>query len=98
MSVRMHPAARRELFEAGDRYDRDNPGTGLRLRREVREIGLRIATAPEQGSPYLHGTRRFLLHRFPFSTVYLTLERGCIVAVAHHRRKPGYWRRRLNEI
>jgi hypothetical protein len=94
----MHAAARTELLEAADRYDRDTLGTGLRLKEEVREIGVRIATAPQQGSPYLHGTRRFVLQRFPFSTVYLMLVQGYIVAIAHHKRKPGYWRRRLRDI
>lgn len=95
----MHAAARRELFEAADWYDRDTPGAGKRLKGEVRHIGSRIRSAPQQGSPYLYGTRRFVLQRFPFSTVYLTLDaEGYIVAVAHHRRKPGYWRRRLKDV
>jgi hypothetical protein len=54
--------------------------------------------APEQGSPYLYGTRRFILLRFPYSTVYLSLEVGHIVAVAHQSRRPGYWRKRLRSI
>jgi hypothetical protein len=70
----MHAAARRELFEAAERYDRDTPGAGKRLRYEVRHVGTRIRLAPHQGSPYLYGTRRFVLQRFPFSTVYLTLD------------------------
>lgn len=46
-----------------------------------------------------YGTRRFILNRFPFSTMYLTLDAtGHIVAVAHHSRKPGYWRKRLKDI
>jgi hypothetical protein len=95
----MHPAARLELLEAADWYDEQKRGTGRRLRQDVKEIGTRIAMAPEQGSPHLYGTRRFILHRFPFSTVYLTLDAlGHIIAVAHHSRKPGYWRRRLKEI
>jgi toxin ParE1/3/4 len=97
--VRMHAAARRELLDASDWYDERTPGAGRRLKAEVREIGTRIATAPEQGSPHLYGTRRFILNRFPFSTVYLTLDAtGHIVAVAHHSRKPGYWRKRLKDI
>lgn len=40
--------------------------------------------------------RRFVLHRFPYVIVYL-VDPGEIVvlAVAHTRRRPGYWRRRL---
>jgi toxin ParE1/3/4 len=39
--------------------------------------------------------RRYLLHKFPFSVVYF--ERSDfieVIAVAHHRRKPGYWWKR----
>jgi toxin ParE1/3/4 len=96
--VRFHAIARRELTAAIDHAERERPGRGGRLRAEVDRTILRIADAPDQGSPYLYGTRRFVLQHFPYSTVYLTLEAGYIVAVAHHRRKPGYWRKRLRSI
>ncbi len=54
-----------------------------------------ITEAPNRWPRYIAGTRRYLLHRFPFSVVYR--ESGStiqIVAVAHGRRKPGYWRPR----
>jgi toxin ParE1/3/4 len=51
-----------------------------------------VAEGPKRW-PRIYGLfRRYLLHRFPFSAVYI--ERGDfieIIAVAHHRRKPGYW-------
>jgi hypothetical protein len=35
------------------------------------------------------------LRRFPFALVYLVTQDGLvIVAVAHARKKPGYWARR----
>lgn len=96
--VRFHPAARRE-YAAAIRYaNREWPGRGKRLQDEVERTAGRIAETPEQGSPYLYGTRRFILRRFPYSTVYITLERGFIVALAHHSRRPGYWRKRLQSI
>jgi hypothetical protein len=37
-----------------------------------------------------------MLERFPFSVVYRVGEHGAlVVAVAHARRRPGYWRTRL---
>ncbi|HXM67395.1 MAG TPA: type II toxin-antitoxin system RelE/ParE family toxin [Candidatus Acidoferrum sp.] len=55
-----------------------------------------ICDAPHRWPKYLHGTRRFVLGRFPFYIVYLdTAELVNIVAVAHSRRRPGYWRQRL---
>ena len=54
-----------------------------------------IARLPEAWPPYEHGTRRYLLRRFPFSVVYRVEEsRVLIVAVAHARRRPGYWKSR----
>ncbi len=55
-----------------------------------------IAEAPQRWSAGSQGTRRFLLQRFPFAIVYRELP-GVIqvVAVAHARRKPGYWKKRL---
>ncbi len=55
-----------------------------------------ISQAPQRWPKYLYGTRRFVLHRFPFSVVYLDdPDMVNIVAVAHHKRKPGYWKQRL---
>ena len=55
-----------------------------------------IVRLPEAWPPFDHGTRRYLLRRFPFSVVYrIEPTRIVIVAVAHFRRRPGYWRSRL---
>jgi toxin ParE1/3/4 len=96
--VIFHPAARREYAAAIKRAEQERPGRGQRLQTEVEHTADRIAEAPEQGSPYLHGTRRFVLLQFPYSTVYVTLEGGHIIALAHDRRRPGYWRKRLRSI
>jgi len=54
-----------------------------------------IARLPDAWPPFDHGTRRYLLQRFPFSVVYRVEEhRILIVAVAHARRRPGYWKSR----
>ena len=38
------------------------------------------------------GNRHRVLHRFPYSVFYEVAEPVVtILAVAHHRRKPGYW-------
>jgi hypothetical protein len=51
---------------------------------------------PEGGTPYFEGTRRYLMQRFPFSVVYRQKRRTLqIVAVAHSKRKPGYWKVRV---
>lgn len=58
---------------------------------------LRAVEAPAVGAPYVAGTRRLLARRFPYAVVYRVRGEQVveIVAVAHYRRRPGYWRRRL---
>jgi len=54
-----------------------------------------IAQAPDRWPIYLHGTRYRLLRRFRFILVYRQRrDRLQVVAVAHGRRRPGYWKRR----
>jgi len=56
-----------------------------------------ILKEPEAWPPYLHGTRHFLLRDYPHSVVFKMRGDAVIVyAVAHARRRPGYWRSRLS--
>ena len=55
-----------------------------------------IADFPDAWPHYDHGTRRYLLRRYPFSVIYrVESRRILIVAVAHGHRRPGYWKARL---
>ena len=66
-----------------------------RFRRELDRAVDLIAERPVTGSPYLGNTRRILLRRFPFFVVYRQRgENVQILAGAHARRRPGYWRTR----
>jgi plasmid stabilization system protein ParE len=94
-AVEFHPLAADEA-EAAERWYRErNEITSGRLQRELDRAIERISEQPEAGSPYLSGTRRVLLRRFPFFVVYRVRgDNVQIVAVAHARRRPGYWRAR----
>jgi plasmid stabilization system protein ParE len=51
-----------------------------------------VSQFPDMAPGYLAGTRRYLLPHFPFSLVYrVSGDVVTIVAVTHHRRKPGHW-------
>jgi plasmid stabilization system protein ParE len=94
-AVEVHPLAADEA-EAAERWYRErNETAATRFRRELDRAVDLISERPDAGPPYLGKTRRLLLRRFPFFVVYrvrgATLE---IVAVAHGRRRPGYWRKR----
>ena len=91
-----HPDAATEAFEAQDWYAERDELASAAFAHEVDLVVRRITEAPERYPRHLHGTRRIVFPRFPFSIVYLVLgELIWIVAVAHQRRRPGYWRERL---
>jgi plasmid stabilization system protein ParE len=57
-----------------------------------------IQKAPDRWLNYTAQTKRFLLRRFPYFIVFrATTSEIEILAVAHGRRHPGYWRNRLSE-
>jgi toxin ParE1/3/4 len=86
--------AERELAEAAEHYEAESQGLGLRLLEEVRHAVIMLARHPE-AAPAIHGSvRRLVLPKFPYSLMYRPLgkEQGIrILAVAHHKRRPGYW-------
>jgi len=50
---------------------------------------------PGLGTPGPRGTRSLRLDRFPYSVCYrVGVDEIMLVALAHHRRRPGYWRKR----
>jgi toxin ParE1/3/4 len=95
-ALRFHEAARREANLAAFRF------TEISIQLAQRFLdALQVAYASAAGSPrlyptYLHDTRRVLLKRFPYFIVYLDWENEVyIVAIAHAKRRPGYWGKRL---
>ena len=92
MRVIFHRDARVELDEAVDFYKEISPTLGRRLRHEVFSALERIVEHPSTGVPIRPKLRRYLLRRFPYSLIYTVRDdQILILAVMHHRRKPGYW-------
>jgi toxin ParE1/3/4 len=93
---RLHPLAWLEIEGGDEWYAQRSAQASTDFVADVFSAIENICEAPRRWPKYLHGTRRFVLGRFPFSIVYLdTAEFVNIVAVAHSKRKPGYWKRRL---
>ena len=89
-------AALAEAEEAARWYAERSPVAASRFVSEIEAAAQAIAEAPNACPPYRHGTRRFLLRRFPYSLVYrVEPTRLIVVAVAHAHRRPGYWAQRL---
>src|SRR5579864_3059556 len=93
---RLHSQAWLEIEAADSWYRQHSPDISAEFVEEVFAAIRSIRDAPTRWPAYLFGTRRLVLDRFPFSIVYLdSSELVNIVAVAHSKRRPGYWQRRL---
>ena len=94
--VDVHPEAEAEADQAFEHYWIESQFAAFGFDNELREAFKRLRTGPSTGAPYLHGTRRILLNRYPFSVVFRErLHDIQIIAVAHAKRRPGYWAKRL---
>ena len=94
--VDLHPEAVAEAQAAAQWYQVQSPSAAHAFLTELDRAVQKIAEDPGIWPRYVAGTRRFLLQRFPFSVVYrLVSNRIEVVAIAHGRRKPGYWKGRL---
>jgi toxin ParE1/3/4 len=95
MTVRFHPAARVELREARLWYEERSPLSAVAFAQEVDVAVSRIAETPMRYPVAEHGTRRVVLDRFPYNVFYrVGTKEIVVVAIAHQRRRPGYWRGR----
>ena len=90
-----HPEAEAEFVDAALFYESRVAGLGRQFSAEVQRIISLIREYPEAGAPVRLPVRRSLVDRFPYAIVYRhDRESVLILAVAHLRQRPGYWRRR----
>ena len=91
-----HPEAISEIREAIAWYRERDLGSAQRFRTELKRAEKLITTRPRVWPDYMFGAKRYVLQKFPFSLIYIDLEDRIIgLAVAHSRRKPGYWESRV---
>ncbi len=96
LPISFHPDARREAEAAFDYYSERSASAADAFYQALAASQTAIQDSPQSWATYLYGTRRFLLNRFPYLVVYrATDEQIEIVAIAHGRRKPGYWAKRI---
>jgi toxin ParE1/3/4 len=88
--------ARRELLLEIDYYRERSASTAERFLEQVEAAIRLVREHPDAGATGLRGTRHLPLTAFPHSLIYRALhDEILIVAFAHHKRRPGYWSRRL---
>jgi toxin ParE1/3/4 len=90
--------ARQELLAEVAYYQNIRTDLGVRFLEAVGDATSRALAFPMTGSPAAKGTRCVFLKDFPFALVYRLDDQGIIVfALAHHSRRPGYWRKRMDD-
>jgi hypothetical protein len=96
--IRFHPEADVEVTEAVEFYEGRSSGLGSALLAELERSLGQIAIAPEGSQKVGRRARRKPLWRFPYNLIYAVYpDRIRVVAFAHQKRRPFYWRRRLKE-
>ena len=82
-----------ELIEAIFYYEEKQLGLGLDFESEIRRAMLVIQSKPNLWAIRFGNYRKYLLRRFPFDVWYSDDSNIIrIYAIAHQKRKPGYWR------
>jgi len=101
---RYHPEARGELTTEAEWYEARRRGLGEDFVTDVERALLIIQEHPEAWPRWPGVTarvpvRKYVLQRFPFAVAYLVLDDTLVVlAVAHGKRRPGYWLARLRDV
>ena len=94
--VRFLEEALEEFLDQVAYYEERKNGLGERFRLAVEAATTLAATHPKLGSPWKLRTRMVFPKGFKFSVVYrVEPEELVVFAVAHFRRRPTYWRRRV---
>lgn len=96
MNYWLHPEAREDLREAAEFY-REKAGAALSqslLTEFEHSVGL-LLRYPGLGAIWRHGKRRLVMRRFRYALIYTIVgDQIRILAVAHHSRRPRFWRGR----
>ena len=93
--VEFHPQAETEFAHIVEFYAERRPRLALEFAGAIEEAVTFIRSNPDAGTPVRGALRRWLVRRFPYSVIYREeAQRMYVLALAHHRQGPGYWRNR----
>ena len=89
------PGARRDFDESFDWYAERSAQTAVRFASAIDGALSAIAAHPKRFAAIDEFHRECPLARFPFRIVYrVAADRIVVVAIAHAKRRPGYWKGR----
>ena len=91
-----HPEARAEALDARSVYDAKSLALGDRFAAAVAAMVAEVCRAPQRYRFVRQPVRRHFERPFPYAVLYVDEpEHVLILAVAHFKRRPGYWLHRL---
>jgi plasmid stabilization system protein ParE len=94
--LRIRVEAQQEINEAFDWYFSRSPEIARAFIDEIENSVRQIATHAQRFPAYTANTRRRVLERFLYSVIYREKEEVLlVVAVAHAKRRAGYWKGRV---
>lgn len=96
MKYWLHPEAENDLRGAAEFYSTHaDAALSQALLAEFEHAMHLLLEHPRLGPPWRSNMRRYVMRRFPYSVIYsVSGEELRIFAVAHHSRRPGFWRNR----
>jgi plasmid stabilization system protein ParE len=95
-ALEIHPSALQELKEALGWYLERNKTAAVKFVAELNRAMDLLIAAPQRWPAGEHGSRKFVLRRFPFAVLYREKQGAVqVLAIAHGHRRPGYWKDRL---
>lgn len=95
--ITFHEEAGSEIREAALYYEERAADLGLAFLDEIQKTSERILAHPMAYQRVGGEVRQALVTRFPYSLLYVIEpdEHIRVIAVAHLKRRPGYWWKRL---
>lgn len=95
MRLLVRPEARDELLAAQAWYEQRAPGLGLEFARSIDAAIARALRTPLAYPRIEAEFRHVIARKFPHSVIYHPSESELVVvALFHHRRRPGAWMER----
>jgi plasmid stabilization system protein ParE len=89
-------AAAREFDEAFDWYAERSHGAAIGFASALDRVLEKILADPKRFGRTYAGCQYCKLDRYPYCAIYLHSDANVtVVAIAHAKRRPGYWRDRV---
>ena len=95
MKLKFHGAATAELEQALDWYAVRSPDAERAFAAAIDHSLASLLASPQRFAEVAPGFRAVRAEKFPYQLIYRLIgETAVVIAVAHLKRRPGYWKRR----